>query len=301
MWYLILPFHLAILILFLTGCAPSTSTQLEKQGQTPLSAEQLFTLIADNSLYLESANFDATVYFSKNGAISASDRFNNRDSGKWDISSENQLCLKFRVWYYGDVKCYSVFRDQNPDSFVFFTENGARFYSAEFIASDPNNLHKQLPKSNKKEFLRKRLADQTSKSENISDSKHTAPSLTSSSSADNQEKKVSIAHLARNCPDCDLTGADLNKAQLIGANLAGANLSGANLSGANLRRANLTEANLSGAKLITANLSGANLVDCDLSNADLSGSNLIKAKLNGAILDGAVFIGAHLESIEGYK
>ena len=299
MWHLLLPVQLTVLILLLNGCAPGTQTKLVNEGQSPLSAEQLFTLVVDNSLYLEAVNFDATLYFSENGAFSASDRLNNKDSGKWDISSENQLCLKFRVWYYGDVKCYSVFPDKQPDSYLFFTENGARFYSAKFMGSDPKNLAKQLPKTKKKAFLRKRLA-QAGQGENIADSKQissSSPPLT----ADNHEKKVPIANLARNCPDCNLAGVNLSKAQLVGANLAGANLSGADLSGANLRRANMTGADLSGAKLITTNLSGASLVNSNLSNADLSGSNLIKAKLNGAVLDGAVFIGAHLESIEGYK
>jgi len=300
MRHLLLPIQLTILFLILNGCAPATKNQMIKQGQSPLSAEQLFTLIVGNSLYLESDNFDATLYFFKNGAFSASDRFNNKDSGKWDISSEDQFCLKFKVWYYGDMKCYSVFHNQTPDSLIFFTENGARFYSAKFIASDPKKLAKQLPKSSKKEFLRKSLAE-TDQHSNVSDSEQVLPAAISPSIVDNQKKDVSIAHLARNCPDCNLANANLSKAQLVGANLAGANLSGADLSGANLRRANLTGANLSGAKLTTTNLSGASLIDSDLSNADLSGSNLIKAKLSGSTIDGAIFTGTHLESIEGYK
>lgn len=293
--------QLVVLVIFLSGCSPGTQSHLIKNGQSPLTAEQLFTTVSGNSLHLEAIDFDATLYFQKDGAFSAVDRLKNRDTGKWDISSENELCLQFRVWYYGDLKCYSVFRDQKPDSFIFFTENGARYYSAEYIASDPQNLKKQLRKTDKKQFVRKNLAQENQQA-NASNSTPSSPHLSSSASPPAETLKTpDIAHLARNCPDCNLAGANLKRAQLVGANLAGADLSGADLSGANLRRADLTGANLSGANCITTNLAGAILIDSNLSGADLTNSNLIKAKLNGATVDGAVFTGAHLEGVEGYK
>ena len=115
-----------ILVLLLNSCAPGTQNQLIKEGQSSLAGEELFVLIANNSLHLEAVDFDGTFYFQKDGYLSARDRLNNLDTGKWDISSEDQLCLKFRTWYYADTKCYSVFSGQKSDSFIFFTENGAR-------------------------------------------------------------------------------------------------------------------------------------------------------------------------------
>ncbi len=53
----------------------------------------------------------------------------------------------------------------------------------------------------------------------------------------------------RECPGCDLRGADLRGAHLIGADLRKANLQGANLEEANLEGADLTDANLEGANL----------------------------------------------------
>lgn len=293
-------FQFIILILLLSSCAPGTQNQLVKEGQSSLSSEELFVLIADSSLHLEAFDFDGTFYFQKDGYLSGRDRLNNLDTGKWDISSENQLCLKFRIWYYGDTKCYSVFRDQKPDSFIFFTENGARYYSAEYLTGDPQNLAKQIRKRNEKKFIRDQLAQEaqdgdSAGSKNISLPPEPPPSFSKN------DTNLAMTRLARNCPDCNLAGVDLKKARLVEANLMGANLSKADLSGANLRRANLTGANLSGAKLITTNLSGAILVNSNLSNADFTGSNLIKANLSGANLDGATFTGAHLESIEGYK
>ncbi len=297
-------FQFMILILLLSSCAPGTQNQLVKKGQSSLSSEELFVLIADNSLHLEAFDFDGTFYFQKDGYLSGRDRLNNLDTGKWDISSEDQLCLKFRIWYYGDTKCYSVFRDQKPDSFILFTENGARYYSAEYLTGDPQNLAKQIRKRNKKKFIRDQLAQEVQDgdspgSRNISLPPELPPEPPPSFSKN--DTNLAMTRLARNCPDCNLAGVDLKKARLVEANLMGADLSGADLSGANLRRANLTGANLSGAKLITTNLSGAILVNSNLSNADFTGSNLIKANLTGANLDGATFTGAHLESIEGFK
>jgi uncharacterized protein YjbI with pentapeptide repeats len=296
-----LPVIVMFFILVLNGCAPNTRKQLLKEGQQPLSAEELFTLITDNSLHLESTDFSGTVFFQNDGYLAGQDRLNNRDTGKWDISSEGMLCLKFRVWYYGDTKCYSIFANENADSFIFFTENGARYYTADYMTADPENLGTQIRKSKKKTFVREQLAEQTrdtGTAESYSSSNTTAVPPPSMSAED---KDHTMIQLARNCPDCNLAGVDLKKAQLIGANLAGANLSGADLSGANLRRADLTGADLSGAKLLITNLAGAILVGTNLANADLTGSNLIKANLTGANTDGTIFTGTHLESVEGYK
>lgn len=292
--------QIIILILLLSSCTPGTQSHLIKKGQSPLSAERLFTIVADNSLHLEAIDFDAILYFQRNGTLSAVDRLNNMDTGNWDITNKNELCLKFRIWYYGDTKCYSVFSDQKPDSFILFTRNGAKYYSAEYIADDPYNLAEKIQKTAKNKFLRKDLA-MKSPNDGGPNTISPPPIPAPESSSSIPGKSPDVAHLARNCPDCNLAGVNLNKAQLIGANLTGANLSGADLSGANLRRADLTGANLSGAKLIATNLAGAILIDSTLSDADLSGSNLIKAKLNGATIDGAIFTGAHLEGVEGYK
>ncbi len=290
-----------VLILFLNGCTPGTRNQLIEKEQYPLTAEQLFTTVADNSLHLASIDFDAILYFQQNGVLSAIDRLDNMDTGKWDITNENELCLKFRVWYYGDSKCYSVFHGQKPDSFIFFTGNGAKYYSAEYMAGDPRNLAKQIHSTGKKKFLRENLANKAQGRQDSNYTKSPSPLPVSVPSSTQPQPAPDIVQLARNCPGCNLAGVNLNKAHLVGANLAGANLSGANLSDANLRRANLTGADLSGAKCITTNLAGAILINSNLAGADLTGSNLIKAKLNGATIEGTIFTGAHLEGIEGYK
>lgn len=71
----------------------------------------------------------------------------------------------------------------------------------------------------------------------------------------------------KNCPGCDLSGADLS-----GRNLAEADLSGANLRGANLENANLTNANLAGANLDNTNLFYAYLPGADVTDATFLGA-----------------------------
>jgi hypothetical protein len=259
-------------------------------GKNPLSGQQLQELINNQSLHLEAIDFDAQVNYLPNGRLTAKNRQGVKDSGKWSISSDGRLCMQFDLWYYGDLKCYLVVKDR--DKYVFFTTNGARYYTG--MMAKENDL--EVAKTSQYEY------------NNPDGPNHAATTVRSNSSSSNSvtkaflseaEKKQALISLARNCPDCNFAGVDLRNAQLITANLAGADLSGADLREANLRRANLSGANLSGANLARTNLAGADLSNCDLSDADLSGSNLIRATVTGAKLDGAVLFGAQLESIEG--
>jgi uncharacterized protein YjbI with pentapeptide repeats len=191
--------------------------------------------------------------------------------------------MKFDSWYFGDERCYMLFNEKGK--YVFFTTNGARYYTGVTLPeNNPGGANQSGPETSGHRDV-------------YSDNKGNEPAVLLSET----EKKDALIGLARNCPDCNFTGADLRGAQLVAANLAGANLSQADLSDANLRRANLAGANLSGAKLIRTNLAGADLTNCDLSHADLTDSNLIRATVTGAKLDGALLSGAHLESIQGLK
>lgn len=276
--------------MLLCACAPVTINQFLADGKKPLSQQQLQELIGDQSLHLEAIDFDAQVHYLPNGLLAATNRQGVKDSGKWSISSDSLLCMKFDLWYYGDLKCYQVFSDQGK--YVFFTTNGARYYTGTMSAK---NAHEATTHSGNEN---NNTDGQSSRAYGgLSDSNSTRTTVSFSDA----EKKRALVSLARNCPDCNFAGVDLRGAELIAANLAGANLSGADLREANLRRANLSGANLFGANLTGTNLAGADLSNCDLTNADLTGSNLIRATVTGAKLDGTVLFGAHLESIQGLK
>jgi hypothetical protein len=269
-----------VALFFLSACAPATMTQLVAEGNAPLSANQLRELVTDQTLHLEAIDFDGRVQYLSDGHLRAESLQGGKDKGKWHITPEDQLCMKFDLWYYGDLKCYKLVKEKKQ--YVFFTANGARYYTGTSSAE-----HQEEPGA------QSRLESSLIKED--SQQQLPAPRLSQA------EKQQTLQRLARNCPGCNFAGVDLEGAQLIAANLAGANLAGANLSDANLRRANLAGANLNGAKLIRTNLAGADLSESDLSDADLTGSNLIRAKVNGAKFQGTTLTGAHLESIQGFK
>jgi hypothetical protein len=281
------------------GCAVNSRNQLLDAGQTALDTTSLETLVAEKSFQLTASDFDGEIYFKKNGKISARNRGGDKTTGKWEITPENTLCLKFSDWYFGDLKCYSVFADPESKNYIFFTSNGARYYTATPMTGTPGGLTKQLQGSSDSPATRRQTAVDTE-----GQPEHSAPPVTIDTPAP-EPSKAEMKHLlvttALNCPGCDFNSVDLSNADLLGANLAGTNLAGANLSKANLRRANLRGANLTGANLTTANLPGADLSNSILRDADFTGANLVKANFTGALTDGIILQDTHLEGTTGIK
>jgi uncharacterized protein YjbI with pentapeptide repeats len=235
------------------------------------------------------------------------DNEGQRDTGSWDINNKDQLCMKFRLWYYGDLKCYSIISLDNGQRLNFYTTNGAAYYTGKLSPGDVAQIKAIIPQKKSEKYLRKKFAseppstaDQSINKVREGDEKGATFSEVKGA-ATNLDSDGAITRLARNCPGCNFAGAHLKEADLVNANLAGADLSGADLRYANLRRANLQGANLSGARLDHANLPGANMSDCDLTYANFSGANLLLADVTGADLKGAILTGAYLENIKGLK
>lgn len=303
------------------------------KGSSPLAAKQIFDLVSGNTLFMEAIDFNSHMYFHTDGTISArgeSMTSDDKDKGGWDINGENQLCLKFKVWYYGDMKCYSVYPNTGNNKYVLFHDNGAIAYSATSSSGDSARVYTPPKSSQKETYLRESLS--TGQSSSSSPAPTTAPQppanetvyLRESLAAGQAPQEVAVpvassqtdatspvasdaevAHtvkaMAKNCPGCNLEKSDLRQADLVGANLKGAKLKGADLSRANLRRANLEGANLSGASLLSANLPGANLKNANLTNADFTGANLIQADFTGAKTENMILTNAHLEGVKGLK
>lgn len=323
-----------VFTLLLAGCAAVTQNQMIAKGSSPLTAKQIFDLVSGNTLYLEAIDFNSHLYFQPEGIVSAraeSMTGDDRDKGGWDINGENQLCLKFKVWYYGEMRCYSLFPDTGDNEYVLFHNNGAIAYTATSSTGDSARLYTP-PKSDQKEtYLREALTTGQSPSspapaaveaavEPAGDPVYLRESLAAGQAPQEAEMPVASSHtdgssptvsdaevehtvkaMARNCPGCNLEKSDLRQADLVGANLKGAKLKGADMSRANLRRANLEGANLSGASLLSANLPGANLRDANLTNADFTGANLIQADFTGAKTENMILTNAHLEGVKGLK
>lgn len=289
-------------LFFVYGCAPMTENQFKKKGWTSLSSKQIYSLVSGNSMHVRSSDFDGRIFMRKDGKLSIKDHSNNKDTGTWDINTENRLCLKFKSWYFGDIKCYSIYTQEGSNSYRFFTPNGAIYYTGTLLSGDSAKLGKFIKKTKGDQYLRQQFAgDQPKSGKTNRRFGSGARKQQQTYSPAKGEIEHSVKVMAKDCPGCNLEGADLTKASLIGANLEGTRLKGADLSRANLRRANLKNADLSGALLINTNLPGADLRDSDLHGANLTGANLIRADLRGADTAGALFNGAHLEGVKGLK
>lgn len=98
----------------------------------------------------------------------------------------------------------------------------------------------------------------------------------------------------RQCPRCNLAGADL-----VHARLEDVNLRQARLQRANLGQARLDGAQLMGADLSFTTLQGASLRGADLRGARLEGTDLRQADLSGALLDPGALSRAHWQGARG--
>lgn len=331
----ILPLFLLCGLLF-AACAPVTQNQMAARGNAPLTARQIFDMVSGNSLYLEAVDFNTHIYFQPDGTIAArgeSLTADDTDKGGWDINGANQLCLKFKVWYYGEMKCYSVYPGAGTNTYALFNDRGVFAYSAKLSSGDSAHLYKSPEPTRKTTYLRESLAagkasgqpsadtDSQPAAEPAAKATYLRQSMTADKSAGIQpqvsspaesmpiaspgasddEIEYTVKSIAKDCPGCNLGRSDLRQADLVGANLAGADLQGADLSRANLRRANLEGANLRGASLVNANLPGVNLKKANLTNADFTGANLTQADFTGARTDSMNLTNAHTEGAKGLK
>jgi len=290
----------------LSGCSIYPFNQTDPSGRVSLKAREIFELVSGNSIELNAYDFSGKVFYDSTGQMAGIDNEGQRDTGSWDINNKDQLCMKFRLWYYGDIKCYSIVSRDNGQRLNFYTTNGAPYYTGNVSAGDVAGIKVIIPQKQDEKYLRKKFAsEQPSASEqsaaNGPERESSLPASVKTDTAMNLNPEGTLTRLARNCPGCNLAGAQLKEADLVNADLTGADLSGADLRYANLRRANLQGANLSGARLNHANLPGANLRDCDLTYSNLSGANLLLADVTGADLTGTVLTGAYLENIKGLK
>lgn len=300
---------LACAILLLFGCSPATvSTITNQPGTKELAPAEILELVEGNTLYIQSSEEDSYLFFDPSSRLFGKDLYANRDTGRWDVSEDGQVCLKMKSWWYGDLKCYRVFLRGDHEKIYLANNADVVEYSAVYFAGDSKHLF-VAPTAKKKSFRKSARNQQQQATPPSPEEQHnsrqqqkaqrygvTEPTTTNNGSKDTQ---ATVKWVAKNCPGCNMAGADLNKANLVEANLAGANLADADLQMANLRRANLQGANLRNAVLKYANLPGANLQNADLRDANLQGANLIRANLTGAKLNGANLQEAHIDGIIG--
>ncbi len=269
----------------ISGCAPTTVDSLVKEkGAKQMAGVEVMDMVKGNTLQISAFNEDAHLYFDPSGKIFAkSDLVTDKDQGKWDVTEGGDLCFRMEKWWYGDLRCFSVYASEGS-MYRLATGNGVLRYKVRIKDGDSNSIF--VAEDGSKKSLRRSLR----KAQQQEEAAARRPALVEESRPGEyaaQDTEATMAYMAKDCPGCNFAGADLGKADLIQAQLAGADLHGANLSMANLRRANLQKANLQKAVMVYANLPGADLRGADLRGANLKGANLIKADLTGAKLEGA--------------
>jgi len=293
----------------LSGCGPTTVRQIvEKHNATLFTPEQVLHLVEANTMLFVSFNEDSYFYFDRSGRVYGVDLYENKDIGKWDVTESGELCMRLQNWWYGDLKCFTVYTDN--DKYALANNAGVIAFNAQHFEGDYKNQYYEpkQPKSSYRRSIRQNNAAQQPEA-------HQQEHATKDSATDMQanreqsynyttsdaELKSTVKWMAKDCPGCNLANSNLKKADLVGAKLNGANLSGANLSMADMRRADLRDANLESANLTFANMPGANLRNCNLRKANLKGANLIRADLTGADLEGALLEDALLEGAQGIE
>jgi hypothetical protein len=296
--------------IFTAGCGPTTVKQIEDQKNAKqLTPAEVLKLVEGNTLYFHAFQENSYYYYAPAGTLFGQDIYNNKDTGKWDVSDSGELCMKLQWWWYGDLRCFPVYGD--GQKYYMGSESGVLSYSADLLPGDHKKQYHEIKKAEKKSYRTAVRSQQPavtpvagpaaeptagqSPAQTVVEEEPRQPVPPASPG----ELKATVKWMAKDCPGCNLAGSNLKKADLVGAKLQGADLAGADLSMANLRRADLQGANLAGANLSFANLPGADLRDSNLQQANFRGANLIKADLTGAQLEGADFAEALLEGTLG--
>ncbi len=291
----------------LSACGPTTVKQIEqKYNAEQYTPEQVLKLVESNTMLFVSFHEDSYFYFDRSGRVYGTDINDNKDLGKWDVTDSGELCMRLQHWWYGDLRCYSVYSD--GDKYALTNNSKVIIFTAKHFTGDYKNQYYEV-KAAKKSYrrsVRKKQAEKSATTEEeaipeTSDETKDASTydVSSSYTTSDSELKSTVKWMAKDCPGCNLSKSNLKKADLVGAKLHGANLSNADLSMADLRRADLQNANLESADLTFANMPGANLRNSNLKNANLKGANLIRADFTGAELEGINLEGALLEGTVG--
>jgi uncharacterized protein YjbI with pentapeptide repeats len=297
-------FSVLLLLLLSAGCAPVNVDQITRQKDAAqLASAEILALVEKNTLFVRSFNEDIYYYFDSSGTLAGLDIYNNKDTGRWDANNEDELCVKMRKWWYGDLRCFQVYAAD--EKYYLVNHAGVIEFRAEQFAGDHKNQFQAADGKGRKGSRRSaRQAEADPGQAAFSTAEQTAGPVAEPlqvAPISDQELKTTVKWMARDCPGCNLANADLRHADLAEARLQRANLAGADISMANLRRADLQGANLTGADLSQANMPGADLRNAVLINAVLKGANLIRADLTGASTAGANFDGALLEGTIGLR
>ncbi|MCB2182525.1 MAG: pentapeptide repeat-containing protein [Desulfobulbaceae bacterium] len=331
-------FLFLVLLLSLPACSKQhiDIDEAREMGGVELSGKEIRTLVAGKTLRVISWDKadKADVILHTSGKLSAENFVGEKTSGKWKVSKENRLCMKYDRWAGGFLNCYSVVKmddgfkmfrtDSGLQSTFTILGGGQADYSTQGIGTGQTMPgSRRSPRAEKASSVAGReegswwnplkwFGDE--EEERRANADFAQPAFPGRQVDDDSDfvaplapRTVEMRHLIedKECVQCDLSksnlryaklkNADAEKINLSGADLQGAVLSGANLRGANLEGAIFSGADLSGADLSGANLKGANLEEANLEDAILQDANLSGARMVEAVLEDADVHNADLE------
>ena len=114
------------LLLTLTACAGRINLEeATKSGAQQLTADNIDTLVAGNSLHMVSwdKSIEADIDFSESGKLNAINSVGEDSFGRWTTDDDkHMLCMKFRYWGEGATNCYKVFK--SDDHYLLFNNDG---------------------------------------------------------------------------------------------------------------------------------------------------------------------------------
>jgi len=257
------------IIVILVGCGTKNLESAIKRGAVKVDKTALKQELTGSTVHASGYGQEADIIFQKHNKLSATNSNHEENTGKWTISEDGSLCMRFYQWGDKQTICYQVYDDN--DTLLLFNKQGMQMYSFTITEKSTHSFNEGI---HYKTSTKKSTPIPTASSHR----EIRPPAQLTVTPKTTKDVKFIIRQTAQNCPGCNLAKAQLSSLLLIGANLKGANLTGADLSYAILRRANLQ-----GANLYKANLRGANLMGADLTGANLTEADLTDAKMKGAI------------------
>ena len=117
-------------------------------GDDPLGLDEVRALLVGITIYGigEASGWFFAIYYRPNGvAVGKSSTVRDVEpdqiwyqEGRWEITSENGYCLKWKTWKEGKMRCMNMFRSNGR--YVFKTRDGIRQSIVEILEGNPDNL-----------------------------------------------------------------------------------------------------------------------------------------------------------------
>ncbi len=329
------------LLVVLIGCGGRLTVKDAKEsGARQLTGHNIDRLITGKTLHIVNwdKSVEADVTFSEGGKLSGKNNLGNQTDGRWRISKENMLCVRYDQWASADMRCYSVFK--MDDEFKMFRADGgldSNFtvvggYDGEVVYSNVG-LGQSMPGSSASRQTTSAAKQQVSKKEKQQaswwkpqtwfddDEPELEPvrpvTTTGGNFASQQEMQQENQQGSWWKPQTWFDDDELELAPVRSVATAGGDfvVPAVAPQSAEVRhlledkeciRCELSDEDFHDAELKKADLENANLANANFSGADLRDANLKNASLSGvnlsnANLEGANLAGANLEgaNLEG--